>query len=107
MPYRGFTDSRGTFWEVWEVEPSHAERRSADPAAAASYRGPERRRRSDETPRVRISSEFVCGWLCFQSLYEKRRLAPVPDRWDDLPDGELRRLLDEAVPVGRPRRLIE
>lgn len=25
MPHRQFTDSKRTRWEVWEVEPSHAE----------------------------------------------------------------------------------
>lgn len=93
-------------WEVWEVEPSHAERRAGHDRRRAPRPGPDRRRTIDHM-RVRISSEFTSGWLCFQSSHEKRRLAPVPDGWEHLEDAALEPLLDQATPSGRPRRLIE
>ena len=39
------------------------------------------------------------GWLVFQSTYEKRRLAPFPGNWTDLPDETLRAFLATATPV--------
>ena len=47
------------------------------------------------------------GWLAFQSDLERRRLTPIPDMWEELPDEELLRLMRQAVTRGRPRRLIE
>lgn len=109
MAHRRFTDSRSTVWEVWEVEPSSAERRLATQDRRKAPRpDPDRRRRnSDDRARVRISGEFTYGWLTFQSVYEKRRLAPVPDGWERLDESGLERLLHQAVLSGRPRRLIE
>jgi len=42
------------------------------------------------------------GWLCFQAGEERRRFAPIPPGWDELPDGVLRVMLDIAnrVSVG-------
>ena len=108
MGHRQFRDSTSTLWDVWEVEPSRAERRIAARDRRQSQRpGPDRRQRDDPMPRARISTEFVLGWLAFQSAHEKRRLAPVPNGWEGLDDASLERLLLQAVPVGRPRRLIE
>jgi len=105
MAHRKFTDSFGIEWDVWEVEPSRAERRTGGERRTGA-RGPDRRRASDG-PRVRISSELAHGWLCFQSRIEKRRLVPVPEGWEQLPDEDLRRLLEKAGLAGRPRRLID
>ncbi len=49
-----------------------------------------------------LPDTFRSGWLCFQCSEETRRLAPVPDVWESLPDGELRLLCAEATP-GRQR----
>jgi hypothetical protein len=46
------------------------------------------------------------GWLCFESIHARRRLAPIPERWDELSDEELRALHVRATPVatiGQPR----
>jgi hypothetical protein len=43
----------------------------------------------------------VQGWLVFECDVEKRRLGPIPDGWDELPDHELALLLESAVPVRR------
>jgi hypothetical protein len=106
MPRRRFSDARGMVWDVWEVEPSRAERRG-DAERRAMPRLESDRRRASDAPRLRMSSELTHGWLCFQSLAEKRRLAPVPDGWASLDDALLECLLREATPSGRARRLLE
>jgi hypothetical protein len=39
--------------------------------------------------------------LTFESLSEKRRLIPIPARWEDLSQGELRVLCEKAKRVAR------
>ncbi len=55
--------------------------------------------------RVRMSGEaadlLVQGWLVFECEVEKRRLGPIPEGWDALPNDELGKLLESAVPVRR------
>ena len=107
MPHRVFTDSKNVQWEVWEVQPSQAERRRADHDRRRTRRpGPDRRRVADPM-RVRISTELTHGWLAFQASDEKRRLTPVPDGWQLLDDAGLETLLRAATLAGRPRRLLE
>ena len=107
MSHRVFNDSHGIRWDVWEVEPSSAERRRATEDRRRTPRpGPDRRRISDAM-RVRISTELTHGWLTFQAHHEKRRLAPVPEGWSLLDDAGLERLLAKATLAGRPRRLHE
>jgi hypothetical protein len=107
MSHRQFTDSQGVRWDVWEVEPSHAERRRATQDRRRTPRpGPDRRRVADPM-RVRISTELTHGWLAFQSHGEKRRLTPIPDDWSLLDEAALEQLLKTATLVGRPRRLSE
>jgi hypothetical protein len=94
VSYRTFLDTTGRRWEVWLVTPAAAERRKADRRAAASGRvddaqgfadrrhTPERRRNPFRRT-IEVATEFSQGWLCFESEGEKRRLAPVPDGWDE------------------------
>lgn len=79
---RGFTDSSGVEWRVWEVFPMAA----GQTIVRSSHTSLE------ETP-------FANGWLCFESPGEKRRLAPIPEGWEfrDLP--ALEDLCREAAPV--------
>lgn len=63
---RGFKDSAGVEWRVWEVFPSNV----AIPPRVGS------RARSSLT-----ATPFANGWLCFESGSEKRRLAPIPAGW--------------------------
>jgi len=42
------------------------------------------------------------GWLAFQGLRERRRLAPVPQNWTEMTAAELCRLL-EVAESGRPQ----
>jgi hypothetical protein len=51
--------------------------------------------------------DFVLGWLTFESKHEKRRLAPVPNAWEQLDAAGLEQVLNDATVVGRPRRLLE
>lgn len=55
--------------------------------------------------RLRMSGEaadhLVQGWLVFECDVEKRRLGPIPEGWDELPDDDLARLLASAAPVRR------
>lgn len=104
MPLREFSDVHGRPWRVWDTRPT--------------------------TGRLRV--QFVDGWLTFERLEEeapsiaardlgasredvtgdaatarRRRLAPIPDGWAELPDLDLRRLCLEALPERPRRRLIE
>jgi hypothetical protein len=106
MPHRRFTDSKGTSWEVWDVEASHAERRRANDDPQRRSRGADRRRRADST-RIRLHGELSNRWLCFEAKHDKRRLAPTPEGWADLDEAGLERLLQASKSVGRSRRLIE
>lgn len=104
MPSRVFVDSRSRRWTVWEVHPTSAERRARrdDPRPE-----PRHERRHRDLPRATIRTDYVAGWLVFETRGEKRRIAPVPPAWDELADEALEELLDEAEPVYPSRRLIE
>ena len=69
----------GLLWEIFEV--SH-------PTLSTSRAGI-------------LPEAFRTGWLVFDSGAERRRLAPVPGEWSDLPSGALQSLLDRAVRVAR------
>jgi hypothetical protein len=103
MAHREFIDSQGIAWEVWTVLPEYAERRRA----ATPQKAPAVDRRARSEFRVPLGSQWADGWLCFKSDSEKRRLAPVPDAWVELPVDELERLCRSATPTRSPRRLIE
>lgn len=95
MSYRTFLDSTGKRWEVWLVTPAAAERRRVDRRASSSGAGGEKatafadRRRTVERRKnpfrrtIDVASEYSQGWLCFESEGDKRRLAPVPDGWEE------------------------
>lgn len=93
MSYRTFLDSTGKRWEVWMVTPAAAERRKVDRRAglagaesgatfADRRRMPERRKNPFRRT-IEVASEYSRGWLCFESEGEKRRLAPVPEGWEE------------------------
>ena len=105
MGLRAFRDSNRVEWRVWDVRPSGsgsdrrvADRRNPDPVIR--YSGPERRSGKDR--RVTRATRWVLPireWLAFDSEIEKRRLIPVPENWEELPDRELERLCQQAVRV--------
>jgi hypothetical protein len=110
MPIRSFRTAQGTLWQVWNVIPSRHDaderrmgydRRSPDPVIR--YTGPERRVNADRRrPPAFLSPQLACGWLTFESPTEKRRLAPIPQHWEQLPDADLERLCEAARPVPVP-----
>ena len=84
---RGFTDSTGVEWRVWEVFPTKA----GETLVNSSHTS------LKETP-------YANGWLCFESPVEKRRLAPIPDGWEFRDLTALEDLCREAAPVTGRRR---
>ena len=109
MSYRTFTDSGGKRWEVWLVTPAAAERRRVDrrasaatggmPAGLADRRQTPDRRRSRNRREIVVASEFSNGWLCFECEGEKRRLAPVPEGWEQAGPDRLSTWLQAAKRV--------
>jgi hypothetical protein len=79
--HRGFTDVRGITWDVFAVYP-------AGPAL----------------PQAQLREAFQQGWLCFESAVEKRRLGPIPRKWESLTDRELEQLSRAAEVAQSPRR---
>ena len=90
MALRSFADPQGMSWDVWEVT-SYAIN-PLDEAQAAP-----------REPSANLVAVPGAGWLCFQRGAEKRRLAPIPARWAELPDAALADLLARAEPVRRRR----
>jgi hypothetical protein len=75
----------GTVWEVWDVLPG-------------LQVGP----REGRAPL--LPDDMAAGWLCFDSSGEKRRLYPIPERWDEIADEDLWRMCQDASPA-RPDRI--
>jgi hypothetical protein len=86
---RGFTDSTGVEWRVWEVSPT----RISTLGATKSF-----------TSASLANTVFAGGWLCFESTTEKRRLAPIPSEWHQHETASLEQLLSRATPVTHRRR---
>jgi len=109
MSYRTFVDKDGSYWQVWDSQPTRAERRvaTADRRRSQLYpwRGSERRtgmdRRTTTQRRITLSEGYGYGWLTFESLSEKRRLIPIPAHWADLSQAELRDLCGKAKRIAR------
>jgi hypothetical protein len=107
MSYRTFVDRSGSYWQVWDSQPTKVERRgTAAERRQPRYRawgGMERRsgadRRTVNQRRITLAEGYGRGWLTFESLSEKRRLIPIPTKWEDLTNGELRALCEKAKPV--------
>jgi hypothetical protein len=80
MPLREFTDGTGRRWRVWDIRPEqmHTATRAEDHLQAV-----------------------INGWLAFEPATggEKRRLSPIPPRWDGATEAELEAMLEKAEPV--------
>jgi hypothetical protein len=105
MGYRSFLDSNGIEWQAWDIVPQLAERRTIERRIArvgvtAERRRVNERRRGDEERTV-LSRGFSAGWLCFEALQEKRRLAPVPADWLACGLARLEEYLRAALPTPR------
>ena len=116
MPERTYTDENGVDWTVRAVVPQMAERRLHDRRSQSpppSWAGERDRRGQPDRRRVRelrapVRQGFEQGWLVFESADEKRRLAPVPAGWEELPADRLEELGRTAPRTSvRWARLIE
>lgn len=106
MAYRTFLDDNGRYWQVWESHPHGFERRRGDRRQSGqSWNGVERRqvdrRQTVRNRSILVDARLANGWLTFESFTEKRRLAPVPPRWDEMSVRELIGLWERANPVSR------
>lgn len=109
MAYRTFVDRDGAYWQVWDCQPTSVERRAGSmdrrTHRVMPWGGAERRagmdRRVTSQHRIRLADGLGSGWLTFESLQEKRRLNPIPSRWEALSDGQLRELCVKARRVQR------
>jgi hypothetical protein len=77
MMIKTFTDPSGTEWDVFEVHPGRG--RTV----------------------ARVPREFRAGWLCFQSVHERRRLAPIPSQWAEWSDEMLAAVLQTTQGMAR------
>jgi hypothetical protein len=78
--HRVFADAQGVQWDVFAVYP--------EPPRAS---------------RSQLKGTYSKGWLCFDSATEKRRLSPIPDRWQQLTDEQLAQLSERAESATRRR----
>lgn len=107
MAYRTFVDRDGSYWQVWDVQPTRIERRRKDRRhpMASRWQGKERRvsadRRQSTQRRITLSDGFSEGWLTFESLREKRRLTPIPANWEGTGEAELRSLCERARRIAK------
>ena len=109
MGYRTFVDRDGSYWQVWDSQPTRVERRSATADRRrpkySPWRGSERRsgqdRRLNAQRRIILAEGYGSGWLTFESLTEKRRLLPIPSRWEEMSHGDLRALCEKAKRIAK------
>ena len=109
MGYRTFVDRDGSYWQVWDSQPTRVERRMAAMDRRKPryfpWRETERRsgqdRRMTSQRRIILGEGYGSGWLTFESLSEKRRLLPIPSHWEDMSQPELRELCDKAKRVAK------
>lgn len=72
MAYREVTDPSGTSWRVWDTIPQ----RSAT-----------------------VRPHYANGWIGFESASGRRRLAPIPPKWELSTDDEILTLLAKAESI--------
>lgn len=109
MSYRTFVDRTGSYWQVWDSQPTRVERRlTTGDRRQPRYRpwgGTERRvgedRRVVSQRRIMLSEGYGGGWLTFESLTEKRRLIPIPSGWEEMSNEELRVLCQKAKSISK------
>ena len=73
----------GVHWDIYEVVAPMEPRRPSTPLVAA----------------MTGQQTIMDAWLCFESAYEKRRLRPIPEGWDDATDETLADMLATAIVV--------
>jgi hypothetical protein len=114
-PHRTFLDDLARLWNAWDVIPAWGERRGGverrTRAQAPSGRVVDRRmreRRHVRGLRIALPPRLSHGWIAFEHADERRRVAPIPDGWHELPEAGLRDLWREAEQLPpRRKRLVE
>jgi hypothetical protein len=112
-PHRTFLDDLARLWNAWEVIPAWGERRTAERRGHSEDAGPRVDRRARERRRTRglriaLPPKLAQGWIAFECNDERRRVAPIPDGWSELPEGALRDLWRGAEQLPpRRKRLVE
>ena len=108
MGYRTFVDRDGSYWQVWDSQPTRVERRrmvDRRKPRLFPWRETERRsgrdRRITNQRRITLAEGYGSGWLTFESLTEKRRLLPIPSEWETMSQGELRALCEKAKRIAK------
>jgi len=93
---------------VWQVHPQAAERRffqrrvkEETRSDTAERRSGLERRSEEKLVRAPVAAEFAYGWLCFETIGEKRRLAPVPEGWDRADEETIEQWCSVAKPALR------
>jgi hypothetical protein len=88
------------------------------PKGGFAHDGPERRTRhappetlpAGERRQAQVRPAFAQGWLTFREQAssprsahtgQRRRLVPIPDGWEQLPDAELERCCRDAAIIPR------
>lgn len=115
MGQRTFADPSGVTWSIAVIVPQLTERRVTDrrspSGTAVDFRADRRsasERRHVREVRAPVREGFEHGWLVFDNGEEKRRLAPVPDGWEQMTAEELAVLCARAKPTHqRWTRLVE
>ena len=96
---RTFTDGAGLSWSVWAVRPGTGPN-AGQPVDRRRGLGLSAGAPSQAERRLQVRSEFSGGWLAFHAANgARRRLIPIPERWEALPDAELERRCREARPM--------
>lgn len=85
MALREFVDGQNVDWKVWDITPELLHPATTRDMFQGAY------------------SDYQRGWLVFESAHERRRLAPFPAGWEELPVERLEELLAAAKLV--PTRL--
>jgi len=82
---------------VWSVAAKvNAVRSEADRRLSLSQPAQERRNLNERREAL-PPAEWMQGWLCFQTVGEKRRLMPVPQGWEQSSVPELEELRMRAA----------
>jgi len=109
MGYRTFVDKDGAYWQVWDSQPTKAERRTAMADRRKPTLFPWREiaprsgqdRRLYTQRRITLAEGYGSGWLTFESLTEKRRLLPIPHQWEEMSQAELRALCEKSKRIAK------
>ncbi len=100
MAYRNFVDAGGREWEVWDVFPRGIMLAAPERRLVGDRRAipppKELLERRTALRRVAVSPGLEKGWLAFRCGEERRRLCPIPERWEALTDAQLGEYCAEA-----------